>query len=94
MGAKRSSTRMLMFGVLGGEVELLVREERREELERDPVAHPFRIAAVDRIHLDEREELVPVARWAHIAVHRIAQLQAELLDLLLASRTRHPVKRR
>ncbi len=68
---------------LGGEVELFVGEERREELEGNAVARPLGVAAVDALDLHQREELVLVARRAHVAVDGVSQLEAGLLDLLL-----------
>ena len=66
-----------------GEVELLVREERGEEVERDAVADEFRLAAVHHGDLHQREVFVAFARRTDFSGDGVAVLEGVLLDLLL-----------
>ncbi len=64
-------------------IELLLREERSKEVERDSVADEFRCATVDILDAHERELLVSGLRRLDFSCHCITCLQRMLLDLIL-----------
>ena len=66
-----------------GEVELLVREERGEEVKGNAVTDEFRLAAVHHGNLYQREVFVAFARRTDLSGNGVAVLEGVLLDLLL-----------
>ena len=65
------------------QVELLVREERGQEIERHAVPDIFGGASVHGLDVHEREVLVAFAGRAYLAGHGVAALEGVVLDLLL-----------
>ena len=68
---------------LAKKVELLVWEQRCEEVERNPVPDEFRSASVDVLDPYEREILVSCLRWLDFSCNSISSLESMLLDLIL-----------
>ena len=68
---------------LSEEIELLIREERSQEIERNPVPDEFRRPSVDIGNLYEREVFVTLLRRPDFACHGIAVLQRIVLYLAL-----------
>ena len=66
-----------------GQVELLLREERYERLERHAVAYLLGVSAVNLQHFHQREILLEFARRTNGATHRVAGFQASTPYLLL-----------
>ena len=73
----------MCFYATAGQVEFLVREEGREEIERDAVADELRRAAVDAVDLHQREILVALAWRTDLAQDGVARLEGVHLDLVL-----------
>ena len=65
------------------QIELLVREEGSEEVERYAVPDIFRRTSVDAFYLYEREIFVAFLRRPYLAAHEVAGLEGVYLDLLL-----------
>src|SRR5207249_8698323 len=61
--------------------DVLVRVERGEVVEEDPLAGLLRVLEVDRLHLDQREVLFVLLRMPHLARDRVSGQQAEAVDL-------------
>jgi hypothetical protein len=65
------------------QIELLVREEWSQEVERNPVSDELWSTAVDVLDLYEREVFVACLWRSDLTCHGITGLQRMLLDLVL-----------
>ena len=65
------------------EIELLIREKRCEEIERNPVPDELRRAAIDILDAHEREVLVTFLRRTDFSGYGVARLQRIALYLIL-----------
>ena len=65
------------------EIELLVREKRRQEVKRNPVPDVFRRTAVDIADFYEREVLVTLFRRSDFTCYSVAVLESIVLNLAL-----------
>ena len=64
-------------------VELLLREERSQEVEWDSVSDELRCTSVDVVDTYEREVLVAWLRWLDFSCNSVTCLESVLLDLIL-----------
>jgi hypothetical protein len=62
-------------------LERLVREQRRQVLEQDPMFGRLRRLDVDLVNLDQREITLTIFRCAHFAFDRVARVQIEPANL-------------
>ena len=67
--------------VLALEPDPCVGVARPEVVERDPVLRLFRLVAVDRLDLEQREVALPLLRRPHLSHDRVAGAEIEPLDL-------------
>jgi hypothetical protein len=63
------------------ETEAAFRIARSQIVEGDARLGDFRLVAVDRLDLEQREVALPLLRRADLTTHRVARLQVEALDL-------------
>jgi hypothetical protein len=74
---------LVVFVSMAEKIEFLVREERGEEIERNPVTYPLRSETVDKLDLYEREVLVALFRRTDLSGHGVPVLESVLLNLVL-----------
>ena len=65
----------VLFMTVSEQVELLVREEWSEEVERNPVPDKLRCASIDILYSDKREIFVSIARRSDFSRDGIAAFQ-------------------